>query len=400
MQNRDVREEWELAWHKAGATSRARRLIVDALAEDPAGKSHSELARIIRSAFGSLCDDSVTCLHRQDASATSEWDHRLRSAEQAEARAGTIRLNDQTRRWIIDRRIATPPHSPTLLERGAVYRRQDLHGRFGGQEQGGISTPAKKAYILLFTGESGRLYGYEDRWESDGTFHYTGEGQVGDMKMEAGNAAVANHSAAGKDLELFATLEEGCVRFMGQMICAGYEFAPGMKDRLGQTRTGIVFRLVPGETPLEYVPTETPDYRPKSPPQGATPRSAMAFNELRTRAIGATELPASSHDYRRSVYERSDAVRQYVLARSKGNCEECASAAPFNRPDGTPYLEPHHVEKLSDGGPDHPYWVIALCPNCHRRAHYAIDSVSFNSALAKNVREIEDRLEQGFHNRH
>src|ERR1700746_1774493 len=23
--------------------------------------------------------------------------------------------------------------------------------------------------------------------------------------------------------------------------------------------------------------------------------------------------------------------------------------------------------RLSDGGPDHPRWVVAVCPNCHRR---------------------------------
>jgi len=25
--------------------------------------------------------------------------------------------------------------------------------------------------------------------------------------------------------------------------------------------------------------------------------------------------------------------------------------------------------------------VIALCPNCHRRAHYAVDAESFNEGL-------------------
>ena len=50
-------------------------------------------------------------------------------------------------------------------------------------------------------------------------------------------------------------------------------------------------------------------------------------------------------------------------------------AAPFITPDGQLYLEVHHIERLSDGGPDHPRWVVAVCPNCHRRAHYAGDEV-------------------------
>jgi hypothetical protein len=38
---------------------------------------------------------------------------------------------------------------------GQVYRRRDLHETFGGQRQGGISTPAKAPFIFLITGDSG-----------------------------------------------------------------------------------------------------------------------------------------------------------------------------------------------------------------------------------------------------
>lgn len=44
-------------------------------------------------------------------------------------------------------------------------------------------------------------------------------------------------------------------------------------------------------------------------------------------------------------------------------------AAPFQRKDGTPYLEPHHIQRLADEGPDHPKWVGAVCPSCHREIH-------------------------------
>ncbi|MEE7094460.1 HNH endonuclease, partial [Escherichia coli O10] len=38
--------------------------------------------------------------------------------------------------------------------------------------------------------------------------------------------------------------------------------------------------------------------------------------------------------------------------------------------DGTPFLEVHHIEWLSKGGEDSVENAIALCPNCHRQAHY------------------------------
>ena len=66
---------------------------------------------------------------------------------------------------------------------GKSYRRGDLHDEYGGQQQGGISTPASQPVIFTFTGEQGEQYGYRDGFRADGTFWYTGEGQIGDMEM-------------------------------------------------------------------------------------------------------------------------------------------------------------------------------------------------------------------------
>ncbi|WP_272501787.1 HNH endonuclease [Salinibacter ruber] len=58
-------------------------------------------------------------------------------------------------------------------------------------------------------------------------------------------------------------------------------------------------------------------------------------------------------------------------------------------PQGRPYLEAHHVRRVSDGGLDHPRWVIALCPNCHRRVHHGQDGEQYNKRLASQLNEIE-----------
>ena len=50
------------------------------------------------------------------------------------------------------------------LELQKEYKRTDLHEIFGGQRQGGISTPKDNKVILLFSGSSGEQYGYEDGW--------------------------------------------------------------------------------------------------------------------------------------------------------------------------------------------------------------------------------------------
>ena len=60
-----------------------------------------------------------------------------------------------------------------------------------------------------------------------------------------------------------------------------------------------------------------------------------------------------------------------ALLRANGVCERCKKPAPFaRRSDGTPYLEVHHRIPLAVGGEDTVENAIALCPNCHRAAHY------------------------------
>jgi 5-methylcytosine-specific restriction enzyme A len=70
------------------------------------------------------------------------------------------------------------------------------------------------------------------------------------------------------------------------------------------------------------------------------------------------------------VFVRNADVVVEVLDRADGKCEICHDTAPFLRRDGCPYLEVHHVVQLADGGEDTTENAVAVCPNCHRQAHY------------------------------
>ena len=65
--------------------------------------------------------------------------------------------------------------------------------------------------------------------------------------------------------------------------------------------------------------------------------------------------------------------------------------APFKTPAGHWYLEVHHHRRKADGGPDHPRWDAALCPNCHRRVHCGEDGAVLNSRIARGV-EMKEPL--------
>jgi len=115
------------------------------------------------------------------------------------------------------------------------------------------------------------------------------------------------------------------------------------------------------------------------------------LDELRRVALLRATPSAAMRSAARSYRVRSKAIRLYVLGRANGTCEGCRASAPFVRADRSPYLEPHHITRLADAGPDHPAKVIGLCPNCHRRAHHAADAKTFNRRLSRTSRRLEER---------
>jgi len=90
----------------------------------------------------------------------------------------------------------------------------------------------------------------------------------------------------------------------------------------------------------------------------------------------------------REVFQRDALVIAYVLAIAGDVCECCGLKAPFKRSDGSPYLEVHHVRTLADGGSDHISNAVAICPNCHRSLHFAVDREQQRANLYQKVRRL------------
>jgi predicted HNH restriction endonuclease len=121
---------------------------------------------------------------------------------------------------------------------------------------------------------------------------------------------------------------------------------------------------------------------------------AANIDELRKVAFSSISKASKSKKRNITFRIRSNTIRRYVLCRAEGYCEACEKQAPFLKSDGSPYLEPHHTTRLADEGLDHPLRVIALCPNCHRHAHYSKDAKYFNDLLKKIAVDIEsERVE-------
>jgi 5-methylcytosine-specific restriction endonuclease McrA len=86
-------------------------------------------------------------------------------------------------------------------------------------------------------------------------------------------------------------------------------------------------------------------------------------------------------------YPRDPRVRDEVLRRAKGRCEFCG-APGFMKPDGSLYLESHHIIALADDGADRITNVIALCPNDHPEAHFGTRAEQIETEMVSKLRII------------
>ena len=272
---------------------------------------------------------------------------------------------------------------------GAVYdRRRHIHGPYGGSFQSGIAPSSMVDAIFIFTGETGSQYGYADQEvvtaQGARSFSYTGEGQIGDMEFVRGNRAILEHSNDGRALHLFQSLGKSKgQKYLGEFVYAGHKFMPG-PDRNGEIRRLIVFRMV-AVADARAIEDAVGDEGDGHTAISVTLADARSI-ALAASAGGATPTKESAA---RMLYVRSKAVRDYVLMRAAGRCESCDQPAPFIRKNGTPYLEPHHTTRVSDGGPDHPRFVGAVCPACHRELHFGLGGEEKNAALQERLRDLE-----------
>jgi 5-methylcytosine-specific restriction enzyme A len=277
-------------------------------------------------------------------------------------------------------------NSPHAFAVGDEIKRSQLHDLLGGQRQGGMSTPSHRLIILLFTTSHGGLYGYEDCFQADGMFWYTGEGQVGDMDFVRANRVLRDHEVNERRVFLFEQTRKSYVRFVAEVRCDGHHFEL-RPDRNGQQRRAIVFHL---EVLPAWQKTESPARSSIEEDEVDRPSSLsrLSLSELRSRALSSAS--SSPNPKRRSVVvqNRAEAIRQYALKRAAGICESCLNPAPFLGKKG-PFLEVHHLHRISDGGPDHPVAVAAICPNCHREIHAGVNGSEKNGRLVESVRTKE-----------
>ncbi len=114
----------------------------------------------------------------------------------------------------------------------------------------------------------------------------------------------------------------------------------------------------------------------------------QALRKSKNKSKPKGEAAPKSTTTQVTTYIRDAAVKAWVLDVAKGICECCEKPGPFAGTNDEPFLEVHHVRRLADKGADQITNAVALCPNCHRALHHAIDRRDRIEALYKKLKRL------------
>lgn len=267
----------------------------------------------------------------------------------------------------------------TAPKPGSTLNNDELMATFLCSPQGGMRRSTRTNTLVIVSNHVESVY--DDRW-IDNVLHYTGMGQRGPQSLEFHQNKTLNESPTnGVSVHLFEVFTKRVYTYIGEVVLAAVPYQEQQPDSDGQERAVWVFplRLKSGYAPA------IPETTLKALDQ-VKEKQARYLSDAEVEALAKKQGQAIVGKRNASVivYQRSPWVAEHAKRRANGKCELCQEPAPFNRKDGSPYLETHHIEWLANGGADTVENTVALCPNCHKKMH-VINSESDRVALKARV---------------
>jgi len=276
-----------------------------------------------------------------------------------------------------------------------------LHFVGSRQQQSGIIWGEKEPSCVIVTtgGRGGKRAGYGDIRNPDGSILYIGQGEKGDQDVTKFSNSLLIEGE--RSVLLFTTREPNAeevrqrgnhrklYRFEGIYQVASWDFFTSTEGKRANDKL-LRFLLVPANN--IYNAQSATIQQDEKFSNIHKPPSKPSLNQLKKNLINASAKPSKGQLNARDYFIRSQQIIIYAKERAKGCCERCNKAAPFFDIYGTPYLEVHHIFRLADDGPDIPINVAAICPNCHKEAHYGINRDKIKEELSKCIIEKEQLI--------
>ena len=284
---------------------------------------------------------------------------------------------------------------------GDLYERNELLNFIGSnQQQSGILWNKEGSDTIIITtgGRHTKRVSYSDSQLEDGSWIYTGQGEKGDQNpYNFANSLLTN---LDKKILLFTTREPNAqeVRERGHHK-KQYQYEGLFKvvdwkietqsegKRKGDKLVKYILK------PIENNELEKENLPIQDPLKNITLEPSDFYN-LRKKALSNVNKTKATTIILTEYKNRSLEIKKYALLRADGRCENCEKEAPFVNLNEIPFLEVHHIFSLADEGPDHPLNVAAICPNCHKEAHYGKNKDKIKEELSLKISTKEELINQ------
>ena len=270
------------------------------------------------------------------------------------------------------------------INKGDIINNEELTELFKCSTQGGMRRSHKTNTLVLVSNHVKSIY--SDRWFGN-ELHYTGMGSTGDQILGTQNKTLHESNSNGVEVHLFEVFELREYTYQGIVVYNGKAYQENQTDIDGNKRKVWMFPIeLKDSSPIRVKDTVIKKL------QKQKQKSLRKLNKQQIKRL-AESKKETTQSYRltetKSI-ERDEYIKLYALERAKGNCQLCEKPAPFNRKNGSPYLEVHHIEYLANEGSDTIDNVAALCPNCHRKMHSLEENKDIEKLKKVALEKLED----------
>lgn len=129
---------------------------------------------------------------------------------------------------------------------GSTYSNKEITTIFKCSPQSGMRRSLKTNSLVLVSihGKDSDRNPYEDRWEADGLFHYTGMGLTGNQDLRyMQNKTLYHSNVNGVNVYLFESFKKNEYIFRGEVILAKEPYTVTESDSTGAVRKVYKFPL-------------------------------------------------------------------------------------------------------------------------------------------------------------
>ncbi|MFC9180173.1 HNH endonuclease [Streptomyces globisporus] len=294
---------------------------------------------------------------------------------------------------------------------GETFKDRDALWRvYGGQKMAEIGCLAD-GILSAFSEDKGP---YADgRIPDTNWIACVGGGLSGDQKLTDGNELMAEHQVTGQPLRYWHKPFQGRFSFETWAVIVQRRLRWGVgEDKL--PRREFLWVLAPVPSPerktwsadvLEALDADTGelhddsgDYRPSDlglEASGIEESDEDAYRRLAQKAEANAERRGQmKKPTLADKYVRDPSARAAVIKRCRGRCEspQCAGHPTELTTAGQPILQVDHVKDLAKKGPDVPWNMIALCPNCHALKTYGENGEKLRRLLSATARRLHEAM--------